>query len=39
MKDKNVLQLLNIRDALKEINYVIRNIYNTKNILLMRKEN
>jgi hypothetical protein len=30
MKDKNVLQLLNIRDALKEINYVIRNIYNTK---------
>ena len=30
MKDKNVLQLLNVRDALKEINYVIRNIYNTK---------
>jgi len=30
MKDKNVRQLLKVRDALKEINYVIRNIYNTK---------
>ena len=30
MKDKNVLLLLNINDAIKEINLTIRNIHNTK---------
>jgi hypothetical protein len=30
MKNKNVLQLLTIRDALSGINYSIRNIHNTK---------
>tara|TARA_R110000782_G_scaffold59562_2_gene123563 strand:+ start:498 stop:4184 length:3687 start_codon:yes stop_codon:yes gene_type:complete len=30
MKNKNVLQLLSIRDALSGINYTIRNIHNTK---------
>ena len=30
MKDKNVKLLLNAKDALKELNYVIRNVYNTK---------
>jgi len=30
MKDKNVKILLNVKDALKELNYVIRNVYNTK---------
>ena len=30
MKNKNVLQLLSIRDAISSINYTIRNIHNTK---------
>ena len=30
LKDKNVLLLLNINDAIKEINLTIRNIHNTK---------
>ena len=30
MKNKNVLQLLSIRDSLSGINYTIRNIHNTK---------
>ena len=30
MKDKNVLLLLNVNDAIKEINLTIRNINNTK---------